>query len=270
MDPYLEAHWGDVHARLVMYASDALRPRLPGGLYARVEERVFVESNTDLLSIRYPDVRVVENSRPPAFGGVRPDEFGGVEVEEEEGGVATATLAEPIAVELPEEEITERFVEIRDAGSGHRVVTVIEVLSHYNKQPGEGRDVYLRKQRELREGGVSLVELDLLRSGKPTLPVPITALPLPGRTPYRTCVWRSWKPRHVEVYPAPLRQRLPVIAVPLRETDRDAPLDLQALLNQTYENGNYALTTDYSQPPAPPLSEDDTAWAATLVKNAET
>jgi hypothetical protein len=261
MDPYLETHWGDVHSSLVLYARDVLRPKLPGNLYARVEERV-VESSDDNVGTRYPDVRVVEHPRPPSFGGVQP--------EEEEGGVATLTLAEPITVELPDERVTERFIEIRDAGSGHRVVTVIEVLSHFNKQPGEGRDVYLRKQNELREGGVSLVEIDLLRRGKPTLPIPATALPPHGRTPYRVCVWRPWKPRRVEVYPAPLRQRLPVIGVPLRETDRDAPLDLQALIDQTYENGNYALTTDYSQPPEPPLEGEDAAWAATRLKANDT
>jgi hypothetical protein len=40
MDPYLEAHWRDVHARLIIYASDALQGLLPGSLRARVEERV--------------------------------------------------------------------------------------------------------------------------------------------------------------------------------------------------------------------------------------
>jgi hypothetical protein len=29
MDPYLEAHWRDVHPRLVIYASDALQGVLP-------------------------------------------------------------------------------------------------------------------------------------------------------------------------------------------------------------------------------------------------
>ncbi len=34
MDPYLEAHWRDVHARLIIYASDALQVLLPGSLRA--------------------------------------------------------------------------------------------------------------------------------------------------------------------------------------------------------------------------------------------
>ena len=27
MDPYLEAHWGDVHTRLIVYGSDYLRTK---------------------------------------------------------------------------------------------------------------------------------------------------------------------------------------------------------------------------------------------------
>ena len=41
--PYLEEHWGDVHHRLITYGCDQLRERLPGGLVARIEERIFVE-----------------------------------------------------------------------------------------------------------------------------------------------------------------------------------------------------------------------------------
>jgi len=42
MDPYLEAHWRDVHARLTVYAAETLQSVLPPGLKARVEERVVV------------------------------------------------------------------------------------------------------------------------------------------------------------------------------------------------------------------------------------
>ena len=44
MDPYLERHWLDVHARLVTYAADALNGVLPPDLIARTEERLVVES----------------------------------------------------------------------------------------------------------------------------------------------------------------------------------------------------------------------------------
>jgi len=38
MDPYLESHWRDIHARLVIYACDALQGVLPSALRARVDQ----------------------------------------------------------------------------------------------------------------------------------------------------------------------------------------------------------------------------------------
>ncbi len=38
MDPYLEAHWGDVHTTLMVYASRQLNTQLPSDLAARIEE----------------------------------------------------------------------------------------------------------------------------------------------------------------------------------------------------------------------------------------
>jgi hypothetical protein len=40
MDPYLDRHWSDVRARLIVYISDQLQPQLGGSLRARVEERL--------------------------------------------------------------------------------------------------------------------------------------------------------------------------------------------------------------------------------------
>src|SRR4051794_41615118 len=61
MDPYLEAHWRDVHSRLIIYASDALQGVLPGSLRARVEERVLLETPQGIGDHPlFPDVRVVE------------------------------------------------------------------------------------------------------------------------------------------------------------------------------------------------------------------
>ena len=61
MDPYLEAHWRDVHARLVIYAGDALQTFLPAALRARVEERVLLETPKGIGDHPlFPDVRVVE------------------------------------------------------------------------------------------------------------------------------------------------------------------------------------------------------------------
>ena len=55
MDPYLEQHWGDVHHRLITYASDQLQTKLPDDLRARVEEREFAESEADDDRLIYPE-----------------------------------------------------------------------------------------------------------------------------------------------------------------------------------------------------------------------
>ena len=153
--------------------------------------------------------------------------------------------------------MTETFLEIIDRASGKQVVTVIEVLSLSNKLPGDGRDQYRRKQQELRAGGVSLVEIDLLRAGRRRLGVPYHRVPLSHRTAYQVCVRRGWQPAAVEIYPVPFRQRLPSVNIPLRKTDADVPLDLQSLVEQCYRNGGYDADIDYRSPPVPPLADDD-------------
>jgi hypothetical protein len=251
MDPYLEQFWGDVHARLVLYACDQLQGLLPRDLRARVQERVFVDFPQGYERDVYPDVRVVERGRGPAAVATRP------------GGVA---VAQPLIVSLEDEPVTETFIEIIDVGSGRHVVTVIEVLSLANKRPGAGQDQYLKKQGEVLAGHVSLVEIDLLRAGQWVLSVDPRRIRRPYRTPYRVVVRRGWKPLRAEVYAVPLRERLPAIAVPLRETDADVPLDLQALLERCYDNGGYANDLDYETEPEPALPPEDAAWADALLR----
>src|SRR4051794_9288612 len=112
MDPYLEGHWRDVHARLIIYASDALQGVLPGSLRARVEERVLLETPQGIGDHPlFPDVRVVEYGPT-----VRP----GPEVRPEAG----VDLADPLLVETEPDTETETFLEIIDRESGNRVVTV--------------------------------------------------------------------------------------------------------------------------------------------------
>jgi hypothetical protein len=249
MDPYLEQFWRDVHARLIIYAADQLRRQLPRDLRARVEERVFVESETAQRSM-YPDIRIIA-------------------LRVSQGGAMTtgaSTVAEPLVLEFADEPVTERYIEIIDASSGRRVVTVIEVLSLSNKLPGEGQELYLRKQRELRDGRVSLVEIDLLRAGTRVLSVSPWSIPPSHRTTYQICVRRGWKPSAAEVYAVPLRARLSGVRVPLREGDTDATLDLQPLIDQCYENGGYDDDIDYRVEPVPPLDRDDAGWADELLR----
>lgn len=254
MDPYLEANWGDIHQRLVTYVCDALQPALPDGLRARMEERVVVDSPAAVRPI-HPDVRVLEQK--PARRGRKAPSNGSV-----------ALLAEPLIVEMDCEDAVENFVEIRDAASGHKLVTVIEVLSLSNKLPGPSRDKYLQKRDELRLSRVNLVEIDLLRAGPRPFPFHADLLPADHRTPYHAWVARGTAAGKSEVYRIPLAERLPVLRIPLRPNDKDVPLDLQMLIEQCYQNGAYDKDLDYQRDPDPPLAGPDQRWADALLRRA--
>lgn len=248
MDPYLEAHWRDVHARLIIYTSDALQGILPGGLRARVEERVLLEMPSGITGDHplFPDVRIVEYG--PRRQGAVP------------AGAVVAT--EPLVVAV--EPATETFIEIIDSESGNRVVTVIEFLSPSNKSPGPNQDSYFRKQREICVSDTNLVEIDLNRFGTHTLAFSLGLLKPAYRTPYMACVRRARK-YEAEIYPMPLSVRLPVLKIPLRPSDADVPLDLQAVIDQCYRNGAYEGTLNYAADPEPPLVGADQDWANALL-----
>ena len=252
MDPWLERSWGDVHARVVMYAAEQLQPRLPPDLRARVEERVFVESPSYRERRIAPDVRVVQGPTSATRTPVAAAGNG-------------APAAQPVVVEVPDEPVTETFVEIREARPSNRLVTVIEVLSPTNKRAGEGQDLYRQKQLELKRAGISLVEIDLLRRGEHALAIPRAWWPQDLRTPYRACVTRGAAPRRFEVYGFSLREPLPSIQIPLRAHEPDVPLDLQAVGSRVYRAGAYD-DIDYREDPDPPLESADAVWADELLR----
>ncbi len=173
--------------------------------------------------------------------------------------------AEPILIHCDVEPVTESYVEIVDVKSGHRVVTAIEVLSPTNKRPTEGQRLYLKKRNDLKLAGVNTVEIDLLRGGERMLTATTEQVPPSYRTPYQMWIWRASRPDTLAVYRAPLRERLPVISIPLRPADREVPLDLQAILDQSYRNGGYD-DIDYHGEPDPPLPTDDASWADILLR----
>jgi len=250
MDPYLETYWREVHQRLVIYAGDALQALLPEPLHVRVEERVFVESEASEYRSIYPDVHVVEQ-RPRSTAPERPP--------------SPAVADEPLLVHLDNEPVAQGYIEIIDAASGNRVITAIEFLSPANKTPGEGQDLYLRKQREVIAAGASLIEIDLTRTGRRVLSLRPERIPPSHRTTYQVCVRRGGKPNVVEVYRVPLESRLPIIRVPLRESDEDVPLALQPLVDRSYENGRYD-DLDYRRDPVPPLDAPDATWADAMLR----
>jgi Protein of unknown function (DUF4058) len=131
------------------------------------------------------------------------------------------------------------------------------------KSPFPGMDPYLEQfWGDVHQGlaRVNTVEIDLLRGGRRILMIDSEQIPPSHRTPYQVCVWRGSRQCQVEVYRVPLAAQLPVLAIPLRPTDRDVPTDLQAILEQCYRNGGYD-DIDYRGEPDPPLSAEEAAWA---------
>jgi len=180
-----------------------------------------------------------------------------------------ARMGERVFVEpsLGESEpTTQGCIEIIDIKSGRRVVTVIEFLSPSNKAPGPGRDLYVKRQEALKNDQVSLVEIDLLRAGISILSAGNDRVPLRVPTHFTTCVSPGWFPFEVGISMIPLRGRLPAIQIPLRQSDTPATLDLQALINQAYEDGRYGDDINYHEDPDPPLARSDALWANRLLR----
>ncbi len=181
-------------------------------------------------------------------------------------GVATADHL-VIPLERVETDVrTERWLEIIDAGSGNRIVTALELLSPTNKADPRGREAYHHKQQDFLNTGVNLVEIDLLRAGTRILAVAEHQLPLSYRQSYLACVARAVEPPVAQVYRLSIRERLPVIGIPLREGEADVTLDLQPLLDAVYENSRYGIQINYRNPAAPPLEGDDAVWADALLR----
>ncbi|MFO7903379.1 MAG: DUF4058 family protein [Planctomycetota bacterium] len=245
MDPWLEQHWRSVHHRLVTYAGDQLQRELPRRFRVEVEERVFVLGDPEGNRFVTPDLYVVQRSKPKRTGA--PSEN-------------NTAIAEPLVIELADEPITEIYLEIVDTALGNQVVTALEFLSPTNKCPGDGCDMYVKKQREYRVAGVNQVEIDLTRSGNRGLVFPMTHIPREHRTLYLACVRRSEHPTKIEAYPIPLQTPLPTLGVPLGADVADVPLELQSLVTQCYQNGRYG-DIDYGGDVSPPLPPDDASWA---------
>jgi hypothetical protein len=152
------------------------------------------------------------------------------------------------------------YVEIRDRRD-RDLVTVIELLSPANKTRGPDREQYLAKRMELLNGPAHLVEIDLSRGGPP--------MPADGRPncAYSILVSRVERRLDAEFWPISLRERLPVIPVPVRSPDADAHLDLQMALDRIYDEAGYADYI-YDGNPRPKLGDEDAEWARQLISRA--
>jgi hypothetical protein len=247
MDPFIEGQkWRDFHSALLLALRKVLVVQLRPRYVVDVEEYVYVaedvESGTKLLG---PDIRISASSEKWASTAAHV-----------EGGL----LLEPIVRQTPVPEKYEQvYLEIRTR-EGAEVLTVIELLSPWNKAAGVGRTEYLNKRHNVFASPASLVEIDLLRGGR-RLP---TTVPLP-EADFFAFVTRRLQFPNVDVFAWSLRDRLPPIPIPLAEDDSDTILQLQDAFDVAYDDAGYDYSLNYRATTSPALAADERAWVEELL-----
>jgi hypothetical protein len=156
------------------------------------------------------------------------------------------------------EEMQERYLVVYEVTT-QDVVTVLEILSLANKLTHEGREAYEAKRTTVLGSKTNLVEIDLLRAGRPLPPFQT------GQSDYRILISPAPTRPRAMAYTLRVRDPLPTISIPLRPGDPEPTLPLNQLLHDLYDRARYDLAIDYSQPPVPPLHDDDVAWARQLL-----
>jgi hypothetical protein len=244
MDPYLEHEtiWHGFHERFIPALAEAISPQVRPAYFVEIDDHVYVHELPD--------------KGPHLLG--RGDVFLRKTETESRAGQAGGTITAPARVRFPAVDLERlSFLEIR-AREDWRVITVLEVLSPTNKRAGPDREQFLAKRAQLLQSAVHYLEIDLLRGG-PRLP--FKRLP---DCDYYALVSRVEERPEAGLWPIRLRQRLPVIPIPLEAPHPDAKLDLQAVLDRVYDAAGYDLIL-YQRQPKPRLSPKDAAWARKLL-----
>ena len=240
MDPYLEHPdvWMDFHNTFLGAVREVLARQVSPGYFVRIEQHVFIHEygSDDRRPLGRPDVTV--HAGPPAAGG---------------GGATTPTAPAAVLIPPGADEVRSNYLEIRDR-ENRQVVAVVELLSPANKDTGPDRDVYWTKVRRVLASPTQFVEIDLLRGG-PRMPW----VGLPACDYYAVVSRYESRPR-ADIWPVGLRDRLPVIPVPLPAGAPQPTVDLQAVLDRVYDAAGYGMSI-YENRPEPRLRPDDAAWA---------
>src|SRR5262249_32889174 len=140
---------------------------------------------------------------------------------------------------------------------------LLDVVSPANKTLTAARQAYLDKRQEAKGCGASLVEIDLILQGQPTLEYSRDGLP---DWDYAVTLTRSTQPERHEIYTATLQKKLPRFRVPLAADDRDAVLDLQTTFTRCYDQGDFRARIDYGRDPATTLGAEDRKWVNDWLK----
>ncbi len=261
MDPYLEAPgiWPGFHEAFLSYAREALQPLLPERYYAELRTREEIGIGGIIEGVYYPDVAVRKTE--PRIGGEAAD------APPPPG--KRSIVPEHLIVAL-EEPLTVSFLEVRDLEEASQLVTLIELLSPSNKQPGPDREAFEKEQKDILDSSANWVEIDLLRAGRRVACSPqVDAHCRRKGYDYLSVVSRSVRraPKlDLEIYGFGVEDPLPVVSIPLRHPDPDIPLDLELVFRRAYETGPYRKIIRYELPADPPLVGPHADWARSIVE----
>ena len=252
MDPYLEnpVFWPGFHDSLVVEFKTQLNALIQPRYVAMIEERVYITDQHDAgRQTIIPDVHVFSTTKS---GQNR------IQVEPD----TTATVVEPIEIDLLEDEVRDSFLAIYRLDD-RQVVTIIEVLSPTNKAHGSyGQELFRKKRREVLSSTTNWVEVDLLREGERLVPAEYAQL---GED--FVYVSRSGHRSRSKAWPIQLSQSLPTPSIPLGENDPEVPLNLQQAIVKVYDDSAYRAVIDYTRDPVPALPARYADWADQLLKS---
>ena len=250
MYPYLEgADWQDVHNSLAYVIKRQLSPQLRPKYFARLEKYAVTDTSPHLnMGIVYPDLDVWKKP-PEAF-------------KEASTAIMVEVALTPPTVTFPfigALEVNVPIIEIKDK-ENNELITTLEILSPANKR-NPGYDKYIEKQRKLHEWGVHLLEIDLVRQDERYFKHPLVA-----KTHYLVTLLRG-NSNKVDVWAIDIKDKLPVLPVPLKAPDADAVLNLQNAFDEMYREGLYADSINYGKTPPPPaFSEEEQKWIDSILK----
>ena len=249
MNPYIEQSdlWSDFHDTFIPAAREVLAAMVRPRYYVRIEEHLVIHEPTEGEEFPFgrPDLSVHPN----------PDAA--------DGGAGGTAVAAPAYVGMPQVVEEERlsYLEIRDAANGD-VVTIFELLSPANKATGPTREQYLAKLQRALASQTNFVEIDLLRGG-PRMPW----AELPACDYYAVVsrpADRAGENPRAGIWAVGLRERLPVIPVPLRPGEAEPMFDIQAIVHRAYDAAGYEMFI-YRGAPEPALPAAQAVWAAQIL-----
>jgi hypothetical protein len=239
---------------LIVAAQQFLSPLVQPRYRIAIERRTYLALLTtdEYLFAGKPDVLIVSPVK---------ETFSNTVLSTTKAAVTAGVMPQVVELPMPEE-VVERYLEVRDVMSGD-VITVIEILSPTNKLTRQGREKYEQKRFQVLSSSTHLVEVDLLRAGRP---FPLRVQNNGSHSHYRIIISRAQQRPLAEAYFFSVRDPIPDTPIPLRPEETELILPLNQLLHELYDRARYDLAIDYQQPSDPRLSDEDAARVKQLLQ----